>query len=352
MAPESGTVNSNLAASLVGEKLRREPFRFEFFQAVCLLEKFFPERKPVGAFEHPAKEIARFGVHTSLAFPASEIQAMQWPETGPPRVSVNFMGLTGFEGALPNPYTSLIIERLRASDTSLLDFLDIFNHRILSLFYAAWAKYRFEIAGESGERNNLSRDLLSLVGLGTDCLQDRLAVPDNLLVYYSGLLAQRPRSAQALGQILADYFELPVEVKQFEGGWYRLEPDTQSSLSESRSQSDQLGFGAVAGDAVWNQQSRVRINLGPLDLEKYVSFLPGGSRWEPLQAWIRFFSNQELDFEVKLILKRDQVPACELGAEEMSGPRLGWVSWMRNRPLGRDPDDTTLMMETAEGGQP
>jgi type VI secretion system protein ImpH len=335
----------------MGAKLRREPFRFEFFQAVRLLERFFPERTPLGNFEHPAKEVARLGAHASLAFPASEIQSMDWPERGGPRMSVNFMGLTGPEGALPNPYTSLIIERLRASDTSLRDFLDIFNHRILSLFYAAWAKYRFDVAGERGDESVLSRDLLSLVGLGTDGLQERLAVPDDALAYYSGLLGQRPRSAQALRQVLADYFDVPVEVEQFAGGWYRLEPDTQSSLLESGSQSDQLGFGAVAGDAVWNQQSRVRIILGPLDLERYVNFLPGGPDWEPLQGWVRFFANQELDFEVKLILKRDQVPACELGADGTSGPRLGWVSWMKNVPFGRDPNDTTLALETVEGGR-
>lgn len=196
----------------------------------------------------------------------------------------------------------------------------------------------------------MSRDLLSLVGLGTDGLQERLAIPDDAMLYYSGLLAQQPRSAQALRQILADYFDVPVEVEQFSGGWYSLEPDTQCSMTENRRQSDQLGFGVVVGDAVWNQQSRLRIVLGPLDLERYVNFLPGGQHWEPLRAWVRFFSNQELDFEVRLILKRDQVPACELGAEEASGPRLGWVSWMKNVPLGRDPGDTTLALEMAEGG--
>ena len=110
MGTESGTISSDLAASEVGEKLRREPFSFDFFQAVRLLERFLPERTPVGRFAHPDTEVARFGVHASLAFPASQIQAMEWPEKGPVDMTVNFMGLTGPEGVLPNPYTSLIIE--------------------------------------------------------------------------------------------------------------------------------------------------------------------------------------------------------------------------------------------------
>jgi type VI secretion system protein ImpH len=347
---EGGTVNPNLAASEVGEKLRREPYSFDFFQAVRLLERFFPERTSVGRFAHPDTEVARFGAHPSLAFPASQIQAMDWPEEKAVRMTVNFMGLTGPEGVLPNPYTSLIIERMRAADYSPRDFLDVFNHRIISLFYRAWRKYRFDVACEQGERDLFSRHLLSLLGLGTDGLRDRQAVSDDTMVYYSGLLAQRPRSAQALQQILADYFDVPVQIEQFAGGWYRLDRETQCRLSEGNNQSEELGFGAVVGDEVWDQQSKVRVVLGPLNLERYADFLPDGQSWEPLRAWVKFFSNDEWDFEVKLILEREQVPACTLGAEGASGPQLGWVSWVKSVPFSRDPDDTVLALEAAEGG--
>jgi type VI secretion system protein ImpH len=348
---ESGTISSDLAVTEVGEKLRREPFSFDFFQAVRLLERLLPERTSVGQFAHPQTEVARFAVHPSLAFPASQIQAMDNPENGPVKMTVNFMGMTGPEGVLPNPYTALIIERLRAADSSPRDFLDIFHHRIISLFYRAWRKYRFDVAYEQGERDIFSRHLLSLLGLGSEGLRDRQTISDDTLIYYSGLLAQRPRSAQALQQILADYFEVPVQIEQFAGAWYRLDPETQCTLSETSSDSGELGFGAVVGDEVWDQQSKVRIVLGPLTLHRYVDFLPEGQAWEPLRAWVRFFSNQEWDFEVKLILERQQVPACTLGADGASGPQLGWVSWVKSAPFRRDPDDTVLALETAQGGR-
>ena len=351
MGAESGTISSDLAATEVGEKLCREPFAFDFFQAVRLLERFLPERTSVGRFAHPETEVARFGVHASLAFPASQIQSMNCPDDRPVDMTVNFMGLTGPEGVLPNPYTTLIIERLRSSDSSPRDFLDIFNHRIISLFYRAWRKYRFDVACEQGERDLFSRHLLSLLGLGSPGLRDRMAVSDDTLIYYSGLLAQRPRSAQALQQILADYFEVPVAIEQFAGAWYRLDPETQCRLSEASSESGELGFGAVVGDEVWNQQSKVRIVLGPLTLDRYVDFLPDGQSWNPLRSWVQFFSNDEWDFEVKLILDREQVPACTLGAEGASGPQLGWVSWVKSAPFRRDPGDTVLTLETLQGGQ-
>lgn len=351
MATESGTIHSDLAASEVAEKLRREPFSFDFFQAVRLLERFLPERTSVGQFAHPNAEGARFAAHPSLAFPASQIQAMDWPPDGRVRMVVNFMGLTGPLGVLPNPYTSLIIERMRGGDYSSRDFLDVFNHRIISLFYRAWRKYRFDVACEQGERDLFSRHLLSLLGLGTDGLRDRQAVSDESLIYYAGLLSQRPRSAQGLKQILEDYFEVPVAIEQFAGSWYRLDRETQCRLSEENSDSGELGLGAVVGDEVWNQQSKVRVVLGPLSLERYADFLPDGQSWETLRAWVRFYSNDEWDFEVKLILEREQVPACTLGAEGTSGPQLGWVSWVKSVPFSRDPDDTVLAIEEAEGGR-
>lgn len=355
MDTESGTVNpdltnsGNLAGCEVEEKLRREPYSFDFFQAIRLLEKFRPERKSVGQFVHPAAEIAHFRAHPSLAFPASQIQDLEWPEDGPVRMLVNFMGLIGPEGVLPNPYTSLIIERQRDGDNTLRDFLDIFNHRIISLFYRAWRKYRVDVACERGERELFSRHLLSLLGLGTEGMRDRQTLSDESLIYYAGLLAQRPRSAQALQQILSDYFDVPVGIEQFSGGWYRLDPETQCRLSEENSDSGELGFGAVVGDEMWNQQSRVRIVIGPLTLERYADFLPDGQSFEPLRGWVRFFSNDEWDFELKLILEREQVPACALGADGVSGPQLGWVSWVKSAPFQRDPGDTVLALESTKG---
>ena len=144
-------------------------------------------------------------------------------------MTVNFMGLTGPMGVLPYCYTELILERLRAKDTSLAAFLDIFNHRIISLFYRAWEKYRFPVTYYLGEEDRFTHHLLDLIGLGTPGLHDRQAVPTMALLHYVGMLGLQSRSAAALEQILSDYFEVPVEVEQFAGAWYRLDRATQSA---------------------------------------------------------------------------------------------------------------------------
>jgi type VI secretion system protein ImpH len=332
------------ASPEIWDALVREPFCFDFFQAVRLLERLMPERAPVGTFVNPSREVVHFASNPTVAFPASQLHSITREGDFPARMTLNFMGLTGPLGVLPHYYTELVINRTRAKDHTLRDFLDIFNHRIISLFFQAWQKYRVTVAYERGERDRFSHHVLDLVGLGTEGLQHRQRVSDNSLIYYAGLLGQQPRSASALRQILMDYFDVPVEVEQFAGSWYRLDQETQCCFEDNLSSSEQLGLGAVVGDEIWDQQSSVRVKLGPLTLTEYQDFLPNGTAYLPLCGLLRFFAGAEFDFEVQLILDRQEVPGCELGAEDGAAPQLGWVTWMKSAPFGRDPADTILQI--------
>jgi type VI secretion system protein ImpH len=344
MATTSGPSNPDVSGSKAIAELREEPFLFEFFQAVRLLERLFPDKSPVGGFNPPSAEVVRFVANSTLSFPASQVQALEWPKDEAGRMMVNFMGLTGPEGVMPLYYTSLLAERIRAGDRSAVDFFDIFNHRIISLFYLAWEKYRFSIAYEREGLDRFSHHLMDLIGLGTPGLQSRLAVLDDSLLYYSGLLAQHPRSAEALRNLLGDYFEVPVEVEQFAGGWYPLDRNTQTALQGGLSESEQLGFGAVVGDEVWDQTARVRVAIGPLSLEQYKDFLPQSTAFAALRALTNFFSNGEFDFEIQLILDRRDVPPCELGAEGADAPQLGWHTYIKTQPMKKDASETILQL--------
>jgi type VI secretion system protein ImpH len=345
MATTGGPSNPDVNVSTVETELREEPFLFEFFQSVRLLERLLSDKSPVGGFNPPSTEAVKFVANSTLSFPASEVQSLEWPKKeSPGRMKVNFMGLTGPQGVLPLYYTALLAERARASDFSAVDFFDIFNHRIISLFYLAWEKYRFSVAYEREGLDPFSHHLMDLIGLGTPGLQNRLALIDDSMLYYSGLLAQRPRSADALRNLLSDYYEVPVEVEQFAGGWYPLDQSTQTALQGGLGESEQLGFGAVVGDEVWDQTARVRIALGPLSLRQYQDFLPQGSAHHSLRALTNFFSNGEIDFEIQLILDRRDVPSCELGAGGETAPQLGWHTYVTTKPMKEDASETILQL--------
>jgi type VI secretion system protein ImpH len=330
-----------MSDSPMEQLLQRDACSFEFFQAVALLQRLRAQSEPVGQFSNPEHEAVSFRAHNTLSFPASQVQSIEYKEQGPPEMKVNFMGLTGPNGVLPYCYSELILERLRSKDSTLAAFFDLFNHRMISFFYRAWEKYRFPATFYRGD-DTFTHHLLDLVGLGTPGLQNRQSMPDTALLHYAALFGAHARSAEALEVILAGYFEVPTEVEQFAGAWYRLNPSSQCSMDNEDSESEQLGTGVVVGDEIWDQQSRVRVCLGPLSLEQYSSFLPGGSAHEPLKALVRFFSNDEFDFEVKLILQRENVPRCEVGGENAAAPRLGWISWLKSTPLEHNPGDTIL----------
>ena len=324
--------------------LREEPFSFDFFQAVRLLGRLLKGRQPVGRFSDPGAETVRFGAGTDIGFPPGQIAKLEWPEGAQPRMTVNFMGLTGPMGVLPLYYTALLRERLRARDSSMRDFFDIFNHRMISLFYQAWERHHFTVGYERGGKDPISPHLMDLIGLGTEGLAARHSVPDEALLFRSGLLAAHTRSAAGLRDLLIDYFEVPVEIEQFVGMWHSIDEDTQCRFSDTGSDSERLGFGTVVGDEIWDQQSGVRIRLGPLTLEQYREFLPDGSAYQPLRALIRLFAGNDFDFELQLILKKDEAPRCELGMDGPTAPRLGWLTWARTEPLSHDPDESVLRL--------
>jgi type VI secretion system protein ImpH len=342
MAPTSRSEDSAVARWPIASLLEKEPYLFEFFQAIRLMAKMEPERHVVGGFHNPAHEIVRIAANPHLAFPASQIQSLEPRASGQPLMRVNFMGLHGPLGVLPQTYSDLVNQRLRERDATLADFLDLFNHRIVSLFYQAWEKYRFEIAYERGELDRFSHYILALLGLNTPGLQDRQDVADDSLLYYGGVLSMHSRSATGLRQVLWDYFGVPVEIEQFVGAWYPVERDSQCALGETGGYSEQVGFGAVVGDEIWDQQSRVRIQLGPLTFEQYLDFLPGREGYRQLQAFTRFYAGGEYDTEVQLILRRQEVPVCELRPLDGDGLQLGWTSWIKSAEFTRDAQETVL----------
>jgi type VI secretion system protein ImpH len=324
-----------LEAALAGD-----PASFEFFQAVRVLERLRPDRARIGGAGPPADEVVRLSVEPSIAFPFSEIESLEIPEEGPARMSVNFMGLTGPVGVLPHEYTLLVARRKRAQDGALGDFIDLFHHRALSLLYRVWERNHVG-TGAKGE-DRLRGHLLDLVGMGLSGERDLLPFSDDVLPYYAGLLVQQPRGAAALEQLLTDYFGVEAAVEQFVGGWYPVSVGDQCPVGEEMGASTQLGRGVVVGDEVWDQQMRARVRLGPLSRAQFDRFLPQGSGHASLSSLLRFFSHDQFDWEIQLVLKREEVPGIVLGAAHETPLPLGWSTWIRTRDFQRDADNTVL----------
>jgi type VI secretion system protein ImpH len=340
VAPDPG-----VALEKVRDRLFAEPWSFDFFQAVRVLGWLQPGKSPVGRYSHPQNEVVRFGANPILHFPASAIHGLQEQEGAVPAMTINFMGLVGPLGALPNYVTELIAGRIRAKDHTMLAFLDIFNHRLTSFFYQAWEKNHFTVAYERDRSDPVTASLFAMVGFGTKGIRDRQPVEDEAFLYYSGLFGLMPKSALALESVLADYFDIPVELEPFIGTWRSLETPDQCEFGGEVPESTMLGFGAVVGDEIWDQGSRLRLKLGPLSAARYGEFLPTGKAWPALRAIVRTFCGNDLEFEVQLILRREEVPAFELRPPAENGLCLGWHTWLKSGSgFDRNPGDTILLL--------
>jgi type VI secretion system protein ImpH len=364
MAAAGGREGVALSAALF-----REGHRFDFFQAVRLLERLArerardgegPRRHPVGEDRLPNQEVVRFRALPALSFPAGTVAQLREPdgdgEPGPAEMVVTFLGLTGPAGVLPAHYTRLLLERVRKfRDHALRDFLDLFHHRLIALFYRAWAKYRLPIAYERAHLDSggpgmdpCTRVLYSLIGFGTGRLRGCLEVPDEALLYYAGHFAHFPRSAVALEALLRDYFGLPIRVAQFQGQWLYLSPEDRSLLPSAArplGQNGQLGVSCVAGGRVWDVQGKFRLRVGPLTYEQFRHLLPNTLGLRSLGQLTRAYVGAELDFDVQLVLLASEVPWCRLAPRGADHPRLGWNTWVRSRPFERDVEDAVFVAQ-------
>jgi len=339
---ESAKLNRRLLEGL----LREDGTGFQFFQAVRLLERLRPDRGRIGHFTNPSEEVARFRVPPSLAFPPAEIQSTALPreESEQAELAANFMGLVGPLGVMPFEYTLLVARETAGGHGALADFLNIFEHRFLSLFYRAWKKYRVWVGYEEGDGHTdpFTDHLLDCVGQGLPAFREHLPFDERVLLHYASLLLAPHRSAVALEQLISDYFGVTASVEQFVGDWYGLRGQDLCEISEEADGFNVLGAGAVVGDEIHDLHSRVRIRLGPLSRKEFENFLPGRAGHRELAALTRFYGQDQYDFEVQLVLERQGVPRLELGGGEEH--ELGWLTWVRSAPFERDADETVLAL--------
>jgi type VI secretion system protein ImpH len=332
------------------------PHIFEFFQAIRILSRRLelPGFQPGDAraardsrFDS-GMEPARVGAHTSFAFPASDIQSVTEAPDGTLEMRVNMMGLAGVSGPLPHYYTSLILQakadkdETGRGDTALEDFFNIFNHRLAYLFYYAWEKSRFPAMYDRTGRDPLRQMLLALAGVPSHLPTPGGLDPD-FFVRFAPLLAMQPRSGETLRTILAAFFEVEVEIEQYTGTWRQLNRKSLSEIgSEDDSISGKLGQGTVAGGQYWSLDSMARIRLGPLSRTTFNRFLPGAEWNTAMREICRFFSRDEIEFEVQLVLNRLVVPGCRLGGGPC--PQLGWTTWLKSKPAAAHQDGVVFRL--------
>jgi type VI secretion system protein ImpH len=327
------------AANLLIEDLKREPYRFDFFQVLRQIECLYAEKPRLGTAGRVADDPVRLAQEADLNFPPSTLAACEDAvPSGVPRLAVRFFGLFGPQGPLPLHLTEYARERIRnENDRTFAHFADIFHHRMLSLFYRAWANSQPTVNYDRPEEDRFAFYVGSLFGLADASSRHRDALPDRAKLFYSGHLACQAKHADGLSAMLRGFFRVPVRIQEFVGEWMEIAPSDQTRLGFSLT-TCALGHSAVVGGRVWGRQHKFRVVAGPMGLQQYRAFLPGGSSLSRLTAVVRNYIGDELAWDANLVLKRDEVPALCLDG----GAQLGWTTWLGDPPKDRRIDDLLL----------
>ena len=339
------------------ERLFDEPYRFEFFQAVRLLENLFTQRsgtRPRDAIPHHVS----FRTTLTTTFPPSEVEhasptneggedlkdeaarlhAIITGEISRATLTPAFFGLLGSQGALPLRYTEQVVTEAHLNrDRSSQAFFDIFSNRSTALFYAAWKKYRLPLHYELARDQRYRPILQALAGVADHSSREALheepgALVDDAVVGHSAAVRHRAMSAVYLQRTLSDYFGVPVRAEQFISQKYVVPPRQQSSAGIANSA---LNSTAMLGTHVWLRHVRVRLVIGPLSADQYEEFLPGSKRALALTRLLQLLVGITLEFEVWPVLKREGVKSLQLG----SNGRLNCDAFLSTRSSQIDRSD-------------
>jgi type VI secretion system protein ImpH len=320
------------------QRLVQVGYRYNFFQAVRIVEQSFPDAAPAGGQGPVSREVVRFRPALTLAYPTSDIRSIavegQLEDHAPsdlPRlvISCNFLGIYGASSPLP----AFLTERLLDDEEEHplpRRFLDLFNHRIYGLLYRIFRKYRPAAEPQAKPSGYFATRLAQLLALDTYDSSDP-GESNAWLLGYADILAQRPVSVAsmeaAIRRLLPD---VAVRVEPCVPTWTAVPVDQLSRLGVGGST---LGSDCFLGRLVPNRSTTFRVSIGPVRYDRFLQLLPGGELHQRMAQLIDVLNRGDLDCEVELSTRAASVPPVRLGANHYN---LGWNTRLFRRNADQD----------------
>ncbi len=342
------------------DDLERQPWAYDFFALMRRIESLRPDSPRIGKAQRPSQEPLRLSQVAEMDFAPAPIARFDRTGPGTGRLGVRFFGLLGPQGPMPLHLTEYVRERRHQhADPTLSRFLDIFHHRLLSLFYRAWAQAQPAVQMDRPQDDRYGVWLGACFGLGSGT-SGRDSVPDAAKRFQAGLLVCRSRHPEAMRKVLRHYFGVPVALQSHVAHWMPVAQDDRSRLGHAANRPQRRGLGgggaqlgrtANTGSKVFDRQFKFRLDIGPLNLASYESFLPGGRAFVELRDWVGLLAGGDLLWDARLGLTGAEVPPPRLGRTV----RLGLTTWLGHGSRGaadRSIDRWDLRLRPAASSTP
>lgn len=298
-----------------------KPWKAGFISMMRAIAAKNAEMSLPGTATLPNQEPFRIGQIPVMAFPPREIACIE-REQGLLRLQLFGLGVWGPQGALPLHLSELALSRSAAQDETLTDFLNIFHHRALALFYRAWFTAQDTASLDRPDDEKFSFYIASLIGMDPQELNGE-RLPTHARLASSAHLVREARNPEGLLGAIRYYFQVQASLEEFASQWIVLDVHDQSILGEVNAAMS-LGDGAILGNTVRDRQHKFKLVLGPLTLNQYMRFSPWGRDLPVLKEWVRNFVGFEYAWDTQLVLAASEVPQATLDG----GHQLGYATWL------------------------
>jgi type VI secretion system protein ImpH len=335
--------NSNRLAKRYLEELSKDPeqlYKQDFAPLLRYLDANAPLASRIGYSVSPKQDCVRFGQTPLLHFHSSAFTEVRFGAVnGNYKLKNSYWGMLGINGSLPNHLTEYAIERnYRLKDKTFAEFLDIFHHRFISLFYRAWADAECSVSHDRPEHDTFKQRISTFSG-ETNVQQEAFNQNQNIHQYLSGLFSQKNRSSKVLSQLLSESLHLDVSIAEFQGCWYDIEPSEKTRLGSTNAT---LGMDSIIGERTFQRSFNFSINIGPIDYAQYMALLNNKQRIKSIIAITQKAVGQEYEFSINVLLKAYQTQPCQLGSAQ-----LGINSWCQDKSSHLAQHDPILVHKTA-----
>lgn len=335
--------NSNRLAKLYLDELSKDPeelYQQGFAPLLRYLDANAPLAKRIGYSVSPKQDCVRFGQTALLHFHSSAFTSVKFePKSGDYKLKNSYWGMLGINGPLPSHLTEYAIERnYRLKDKTFTEFLDVFNHRFISLFYRAWADSEPTVSHDRKDHDTF-KDRLNAFSGEANVYQDTFDQNRNVHQFLSGLFSHKNRSGKVLSQLLSEFLHLDVKIEEFQGQWYPLEKEEQTHLGKNNSS---LGVDCIIGQRTYQRSFNFAINIGPVDYAEYISLLENKQRIQSIVELTQKSVGQEYEFTINILLKAHQTQPSKLGSAQ-----LGINSWCQDKSSHLAQHDPILVYKKA-----
>ena len=307
----------------------------DFFELVRRIGHDRPDLPRLGKAARPTQENVRFGQTPYLHFPPTEVaEIRQGNGNAEALIMTYFFGLLGVNGPMPLEFTDYVFQRSHNYyDQTWRRFLDIINHRFLTLFYRAWAENEQAVSFDRADDDKITDIIRALAGTPSDMFSVNRTFP-YLTANFANHFGRFIKSRSSLEEILSHVVKADLKINDFVVSSYDIPKNARCRLGNR--ETSVLGQNIQLGRTYMSATREFEIEIGPMSFTESIKWMPGTKGFDLINKIVTAYLDRPLGYSLTFIVIGKTVPEVRFEGID-KGVRLG-----RGFFIGRPEDDKNV----------